>query len=43
MARVISYPAAPIQLALSDVTPADRAETTAILGRLGDPDRCSSG
>jgi len=33
----LPHPAAPIQQALPDMTPDDRAETIAILGRLGDP------
>jgi hypothetical protein len=34
----LPHPAAPIQQALSSMTPDDRAEVIAILGRLGDPD-----
>ena len=34
----LPHPGAPIQQALPYMTPADRAETIAILGRIGDPD-----
>ncbi len=34
----LPHPSAPIQQALTHMTPDDRAETIAILGRLGDPD-----
>jgi hypothetical protein len=34
----LPYPAAPIGPALAHMTADDRAETIAILGRLGDPD-----
>ena len=34
----LPHPAAPIQQALPHMTLDDRAETLAILGRLGDPD-----
>ena len=34
----LPHPSAPIQQALTQMTPDDRAETLAILGRLGDPD-----
>ena len=34
----LPHPDAPIQQALPYMTPADRAETIAILGCLGDPD-----
>jgi hypothetical protein len=33
----LPYPAAPIGPALAHMTPDDRAEVVAILGRLGDP------
>ena len=33
----LPYPAAPIGPALAHMTPSDRAEVVAILGRLGDP------
>jgi hypothetical protein len=39
----LPYPAAPIGPALAHMTAADRAETIAILGRLGDPDESASG
>jgi len=35
--RHLPYPAAPIGPALAHMTPDDRAEVVAILGRLGDP------
>jgi hypothetical protein len=35
-------PGAPIQQALASMTPDDRAEVIAILGRLGDPDETLS-
>ena len=34
----LAHPSAPIQQALPRLTSEDRAETIAILGRLGDPD-----
>jgi hypothetical protein len=34
----LPHPSAPIQDALTHMTPDGRAETIAILGRLGDPD-----
>ena len=34
----LPHPSAPIQQALTHMTPDDRAETLAILGRLGEPD-----
>jgi hypothetical protein len=39
----LAHPSAPTQQALPHMTPKDRAETIAILGRLGDPDESSSG
>jgi hypothetical protein len=38
----LPYPAAPIGPALARMTPGDRAEAVAILGRLGDPREDSS-
>ena len=39
----LPHPAAPIQQALPHMTPDDRAETIAILGRLGNPDQSATG
>jgi hypothetical protein len=38
----LPYPGAPIGPALAHMTPSDRAEALAILGRLGDPREDSS-
>jgi hypothetical protein len=39
----LPYPAAPIGPALVHMTPGDRAEVVAILGRLADPQESASG
>jgi hypothetical protein len=39
----LRHPSAPIQQALPRMTPEDRAETIAILVRLGDPDESAAG